>query len=304
MFELVRAYGKKRGNEGVTVDISGPNVVDWRGKRIDLTTGESLGRAAHFYASTDGRHLNYADGAMKLSHPDGRSVTLPYRMLPGYPLAWVGQWLVFQEDPTHKQDLAVIDTETGELRGRLEGMLVDENKMKYPLLFEPRDGRTLWLGEGTQLRAFDVAKLKWTKTVLPPRGARFGVFVVLDSGDVVATTSQEEGQELVLLSPDGAVKKTSGLVAQTLGKVGAYVVAFIATEKRFAVLDAQLDEVASVPHTESSAVIKPLLTDGQWLAIGSSGQWFHFGPRGLASKAAEKPEEKSQPKKPVSKKKR
>jgi hypothetical protein len=298
MFELVRAYGKKRGNEGVTVDISGPNVVDWRGKRIDLTTGEPLGRAAHFYASTDGRHLNYADGAMKLSHADGRSVTLPYRMLPEYPLAWVGRWLVFQEDDTHKQDLAVIDTETGELRGRLEGMLADENKMKYPLLFEPRDGRTLWLGEGTQLRAFDVASLKWTKTVLPPRGARFGPFVVLEGGEVVATLEDKKGQALVLLSPDGTVKKTSPLVAQTLGKVGAYVVAFIAAEKRFAVLDAQLDEVASVPHTEDFAVIKPLLADGQWLAVGFSGQWFHFGPRGLAPKGV------VAPKKPASKKKR
>jgi len=296
VYELLETYGKRtRADEIATVEIVGESLVDFRGKRIDLRTGQPAGRPPGFYASRDGRYFTYADGGMKLCHADGRSFVLPYRTLPPHPLVWIGRWLVFQDDPQHRHDLAVLDSHTGEVRGRIEGLLV-ERGMKLPEVV-PVDDRTAWIVEGPHARLFDLDAMTWRAQVAAPGGTRLLGFAPLPDGGFVAGLRREDDMEqdrLARLSAQGDVVHAVAAPWVNFARVGETIVAFSTKERRFTVRDLALSEIETLEHDDDFATIHPLPSGREWLAVGGHGQWYHFGapslrPAPLAGPAAKRP---------------
>ena len=63
-FSLLHTFGK-RSSEETSIEVIGRDEVTWRGKVIDLRLGAAVDRARAFYASRDGRTLDYADFGVK-----------------------------------------------------------------------------------------------------------------------------------------------------------------------------------------------------------------------------------------------
>lgn len=283
MYELLQTYGKRtRADEIATVEIVGDGLVDFRGKRIDLRTGQSRGRPPGFYASRDGRYFVYADGGMKLCHADGRSFLLPHPTLPPYPLVWVGRWLVFQDDPRHQNDLAVLDTDTGAIRGRIEGLLV-EHGLKYPQVV-PVGDEAVWIVEAPHARLWDLRAMGWRETIAAPTGTTLKGLAPLPEGGFVAGLRRGDDLErdvLARLDGEGSVARSIAAPWVNFARVGETIVSFSTKERRFRVLDPALVEIETLEHDDDFATIHPLPSGREWIAVGGHAQWHHFGEPSL-----------------------
>ena len=293
MFDHLKRYGVRgRRDEVAWVEVVGDGAVSWKGKRWDLRSGTPAGRAPGFGYGPDGRHLAYGEGGVCAVHPDGRIVPLASSAGMFTQLVFhVGGALVFSVSG-HAAPWAVVDTETGELRGRLEGQRKDEAlNMYYPAVFDPRDGRHLWLAEGPMIRAFDVTSMSWATEVPMPSGRKAVTCAVSPEGNVAAflrpvgVTNDSREDVLVLLDPEGReLARVADLgVSMGIARVGAHFVVTECEARRFRVFDTRLRDVESVAMMPDDdwASVEVLPSGREWLAIGGFGQWDHYGELGL-----------------------
>lgn len=300
----LRRYGKKPGAaEVAAIDVLGDGQVVCRGHVYDLRSGDKGAKHAGFGHHPDGRYLqwNLADSTLEIRHPDGRVV--PVQIYGGKHVAIVGQYLVYNDDPC--QPWLVIDTATGALIGHVEDQRGDatHGSVQYtPEWFDPQDGRTLWLCEGSRLAELDVAQRRMTRTIEADSDHVFMGVAALSDGHVVTLARTLEDQSaashacdrIVLFSPTGErLREVAGEV-RCLQRIGEHVIVCDEYTKQFVIFDATLEAVASVPvhepAREGPRTIVPLPSAREWIAVGGRGEWDHYGDPALAPTAkAKKP---------------
>lgn len=297
----LRRYGKKPGAaEVATVEVIGDGQVVYRGYRFDLRTGEKGPKHPGFGHSLDGRYLVWnADGALEIHHPDGRVVAT--QLFGGKHVAMVGNCLVFAEDPSHPW--LVVDTSTGELLGHVEDQRGDatHGTVEYtPQWFDPKNGRTLWLCEGTRLAELDVEQRRMTRTIEADPDHVFIQVAALDDGHVVTiartlednAAASREGDRIVLFSPAGErVRDTVGEV-MFVHRLGDRFLVSDDRHEQFVLYDRSLEPVARVemyePGRDGYHAIVPLPSGREWIAVGGRGEWDHYGDPALAPVRAKK----------------
>ena len=298
MFEHLKRYGVRGRQDTVaSVEVMGEGAVSWKGKRWDLRSGTPVGRAVGFVYGPDGRHLAFGEGGVCAVQSDGRVVPLQSSAGMFTDLAFhVGSALVFSVNG-HASPWAVVDTETGKLRGRLEGQRKDEAlNMYYPAVFDPRDGRHLWLAEGPTIRAFDVTSMSWATAVPMPSGSKAVSCAVSPEGNVavflrpINITNDSREDVLVLLDPEGRELARVADLGPSMGITcaGARFVVTESSARRFRIFDMRLrdvESVAMIPDDDWARVVV-LPSEREWLAIGGFGQWDHYGEQGLGPEGA------------------
>lgn len=292
----LRRYGKKPGAVEVpTVDVMGDGQVVCRGHIYDLRCGDKGAKHAGFGHHPDGRYLqwNLADSTLEIRHPDGRVVHV--QTYGGKPVAIVGDYLVYNDDPS--QPWLVIDTATGARVGHVEDQRGDatHGSVQYtPEWFDPQNGRTLWLCEGSRLAELDVAQRRMTRTIEADPDHVFVGVAALADGHVVTLARTLEGQAaasqagdcIVLFSPAGErLREVLGEV-RCLHRLGEHFIVCDEYTMQFVLFDGTLEAVASVPvhepGREGPRAIVPLPSAREWIAIGARGEWDHYGDPTLA----------------------
>jgi hypothetical protein len=300
-------YGRKPGSaEVATVDVVGASEVAYNGSRYDLRRGVKLGRHPGFAHHLDGRYLQWqtrTEVYLEVVHPDGRRVRIDVRG--GGAIRLVGRHLVYSDDG--REPWLVIDAATGARLGRVTDMLGDDSygtRLFTPGWFDPRDDRTLWLGEGTRLAQLDVAERRMRRTVdVAPGFAFVGSCAARPDGLVLALERPLEhkarfdrgADRLVVFGPAGERVREVAARPSSLAAVGDRFVITDDGQRRFVVYDAGLVLVADVPmHAPGRDGFNQLLalpSGREWIAIGGRGEWDHYGEPELAptERAADQP---------------
>ena len=270
----------KAGSQGTTdVAVVGDGIVWAKGRRWNLRTGEKSGFVPGFDHSQDGRYMQYGDGQNELVHPGGRIVAIgPVAALPQGG-QFVGSYFVAGDTYGTKPKL-VID-ETGKEVGRLA------QTAKNPGLFNPHDGKTLWLNEDAFLAQHDVASLKVLRKIKAPAGTDFVGLAVLASGHV-ATWERKQGGDLETLVVFDAANKR---VAQrehrgmSIAPLGTHFVIADHKAKQFVIVDTALEIVETVamwePGRDGHNAVVGMPSGREWIAVGGRGEWDHYGEPGL-----------------------
>ncbi len=269
----------KPTNQSSPVVVTGDGTVWANGRRWNLRTGEKSGFVPGFHHSQDGRYMQYGDGQNELVHPGGGIVGIgPVAALPQGG-QFVGSYFVAGDSHGTRPKL-VID-EAGKEVGRLA------QTAKNPGLFNPQDGKTLWLNEQTSLAQHDIASLEIVRKIDAPNGTEFAGLAVLGSGHV-ATWERKPGGDLEMLVVFDAANKRVAERAHrgmSIAPLGKHFVVADDKAKQFVIVDTALEIVETVPMWEpgrdghNSVVGMP--SGREWIAMGGRGEWDHYGERGL-----------------------
>jgi len=312
-FVHLRRYGKKPGSaEVATIDVIADGQVVYRGHRYDLRTGEKGAKQAGFAHCLDGRYLqwNQTDSALEIHRADGHVVTA--HVLGGKVIALVGPFLVWGDDA--RQPWMVIDTSTGELAGRVEDQRGDATHgtvLYSPQSFDPKNGRTLWLCEGSRLAELEVEKRRMARTIEADADHVFLGVAALADGHVItlARTLEDKakhnrsGDRIVLFSPAGErVRDIPGDV-MFLQRLGDHFIVSDDRKEQFVIYDRSLEPVARVemfePGRDAYNVVVPLPSGREWIGVGGRGEWDHYGEPDLVpvkpKKAAKPAAKKAKP---------
>lgn len=297
-FDHLKRYGTRGKKDDVAfVQFAGGTNVTWKGKLWDLRSGESVGPAKGFSHTADGRSLQLGASGLGIAHVDGRVVPVEDGASLNASGIFVGPHVLFGTS-NKATPWRVIDGATGKLRGPLEGQRKHPTfGMVHPTVFDPGDGRTLWLNEGTSLRCFDVERMAWTREVSTPPGTiPIGTFAVTDEGDVAVFLRPSElvndrsRDVLVLLDADGREVARAGSLGSSMGvaKVGTHLVVAEDSAGQLRVFDAKLGDVETIAMMpgDTWAQLVALPSGREWLAIGGWGQWDHYGEPGLGPAGA------------------
>jgi hypothetical protein len=287
----LRRYGKPKGDEVASIELSGDGEVIWRGRRLDLRTGLQGDWFKGFAPALDGRYLRYAArGAtdsrtrLEIVHPDGRVVTTePIEIFRG--ARFVGPHLVVED--SYKKPPAVID-ETGHIAARLA------KTAHNATTFDPNDGRTLWYVEQTTIAQYEIATQATVRRIEAPPGHVFLGIAVAPSGHVLTferTTKNHQSyhsddDRLVLLDAEGNRVRDRPGAGMSIAPLGERFVVSHHTEKRFVIYDITLEPVAAVamfePERGGHNTLVALPSGREWIAIGGRGEWDHYGEPSLA----------------------
>lgn len=275
---LARYAKPKSGTGATTLELFSDTEIVHAGKRWNLRTGESA-RAVGFYHSGDGRYVRYGSAANEVVHPDGRIVALgPVKAYVAF--QWVGSYAVIRED--HTGPWLVRDADGSEL-GKLA------HASPYPAPFNPRDGRTLWLQEGTTISQHDVAARTVLCTIEATPGTTFKGIAVTRSGHVAAWQRGTD-ERLVVFDASGTRIADSAHRGMSIAPLGDGFVISDAAAQQFVVVDTALNVRASVPMYEPASdgfnFVVGLPSDREWVAIGGRGEWDHYGEAALVPTAS------------------
>lgn len=284
---LHRYAAKKKSAELANIEIAGNSAVVFNGTRYDLRTGKKEGRQAGFRFSLDGRHLAWDGGALTIHHPDQRVVRVEASGSISI-MFFVGGWLVVSDDG--RKPFLVIDASTGAALGRIEGQ-EPEGPVYNPAIFDPHDGKTLWLGEGARLVQVDIGNRRVVREIDAPADHRFFGVAALPDGHVMTIVRRKNlkfdssADRLAVFDPKGKMASIDGS-AMSLERLGQRFLTSDAVNKRFAIYDARLELKASIPmfepHKDAYSRVLPLPGGHEWIAVGGYGEWDHYGAKALA----------------------
>ena len=120
--KLLRSYGKRTKQDNVAnVDVVSPTTIRYGARIINPRTGvETPVRTLEGNYARDGKALRNVAYKFHVAHPDGRSVPLKLHEMAANSAIFVGDALVMQDARMHNAPFGIFDTNTGEVRGRLE----------------------------------------------------------------------------------------------------------------------------------------------------------------------------------------
>lgn len=316
MRQLHRYLQPKRSSEVQTVIVAGEHHAACRGKRIDLRTGVSeKSKAACF--GRDGAWVEWTrEGQLFLVRGEARTQLTGFEGLPTGVLMMGDRVVLLQADG--RLPLLCIDRGTGKPTGRFEEMRGEQlgpTRLYTVHVFDPRDGKTVWLAEGGWLAQYDLSTRRPIRTHSPPAGETYLGLAVHPSGRVLTWARKQSAgfdatrDELVVLSARGreiARRPQPGMSAAPLSN--GFVV-FEPAGRRFIFIDLEGNETGTLAHDSNWALLLPLPSLREWITIGGHGEWDHHGdealaPTGLSSpkpppkKGKAAPTAKPSPKKP------
>jgi hypothetical protein len=291
---LRRYAAKKKSAEVANIEIAGDSAAVYNGTRYDLRTGKKQGRQPGFRFALDGRYLAWDDGALTIHHRDDKVVRAEATGSISI-MFFVGDWLVVSDDG--RKPFLVLDATTGVALGRIEGQKPD-GPVYNPAIFDPHDGRTLWLGEGARLAQVDVGARRVVREIDAPADHRFFGVAALPTGHVMTIVRRRDlkfdssADRLAVFDPAGKMASIDGS-AMSLSRLGPRFLTSDSHNKRFAIYDAKLELEHSVPMFEPAkdaySRVLPLPSGREWLAVGGYGEWDHYGPMDLGPPKTEVP---------------
>lgn len=319
--KLLRRYKQPgRSAEVETVVVAGPHHVATRGKVWDLRSGAVQEKSAGALWGRDGARVEWKrDGTLWLINPDGAATALHGTEGLSTQLKLVGDEVVLVQ-ADGRQPLLCIDRATGQPAGRLEGQRGEpygQMTLFNVAVFDPGDGKTVWLAEGGRVACFDLGTRRATKSLEPADDEKFLGVAVHTSGAVLTIARKKSAgfdtthDELVLFSPDGSSRRVKRVVMSTAPLQDGFV-AFDPAAKAFVFFDLELRQTGTLAHDSNWVRCEALPSRREWLSIGGKGEWDHHGDEALAppedvsaSKAPKAPKEpKAKAKKPAGKKAR
>jgi hypothetical protein len=292
MMKLLRRHRQpKRSSEVQTVVVAGEHHVAALGKRIDLRTGETTPSKAALFGR-DGAWVEWAKtGELFLLTPSGERTQLT-----GFEGLSTGVRMVCDEvvllQADGRQPLLCIDRKSGKPTGRFEEMRGEpyaQIRLYNAHVFDPRDGRTVWLSEGGRVVQYDLATRRPLKVFEPQPGEKFLGLVVHPAGYVLTTARQEAAgfdtsrDEVVLFHVDRGQLSRRPLIMMSGAPLGDGFVVFEPAAKRFVFLDLELKEHGALAHDSNWAQLVALPSLREWITIGGHGEWDHHGEDGLGA---------------------
>lgn len=314
---LLRRYAQpKRAHELQTVEVVGEHTVCFKGALYDLRAGEKGERQPGFGFAPDGAWLEWRkqrDGTMRLeivvgaasvpvTGTDGLSVTFK---------AMTNSVLLLEADA--RQPWLCIDRATGAPTGRLEWMQGSDRygtRLYNSHVFDPRDGKTVWFVDGGAVVQVDLSTREPVRHVKPAAGRAFNAPTVAADGWWCALEEPAAGpvygtpNDVVVFDASNRERARKTLLVNGSTSLTEGFVLFHSAEKRFSVVDRELNELESIAHDTDFARLVALPSGREWLAIGGHGEWDHFGADDLAPTSAEPAVKKPAARKPAPKKKK
>ncbi len=314
---LLRRYAQpKRAHELQTVEVVGEHTVCFKGALYDLRTGEKGERARGFGFAPDGAWLEWkkqADGNMRLEIVAGGG-SVPVTGIDGLSVtfkAMTNSVLLLEADG--RQPWLCIDRATGAPTGRLEWMQGSDRygtRLYNSHVFDPRDGATVWFIDGGAVVQVDLSTRKPVRQVKPPAGRAFNTPTVALNGcwcvfeEPAAGPVSGAPDHVIVFDASNRERARKTLLTRGSTSLADGFVLFHGAEKRFSVVDCDLNELESIEHDTDFARLVPLPSGREWLAIGGHGEWDHLGADDLAPSSAEPEVKKQAAKKPAPKKKK
>ncbi|MDB4958979.1 MAG: hypothetical protein JWO36_6548 [Myxococcales bacterium] len=292
LVHLHRYAAKKKSAEVANIEIAGEGAVIYNGSRYDLRTGQKQGAQTGFRFTLDGRYLAWDDGALTI-HDRNNTVVRAEAKGSISTMLFVGKWLVVSDDG--RKPFLVLDAATGAALGRIEGQKPD-GPVYNPAIFDPQDGRTLWLGEGARLAQVDIGERRVVREIAAPADHRFFGVAALKTGHVMtivrrrALKFDSSADRLAVFDPSGKMASIDG-TAMSLGRLGSRFLTSDSRNKCFAIYDTKLELEDAVPMFEPAkdaySRVLPLPSGREWVAVGGYGEWDHYGPTELGPQKLE-----------------
>lgn len=294
--QLLASHGKRSTRESTAlVVLVSRDVVGCNGKPVDLRSGvQGSGFVKGVAYSREGHLLIMGPEGASVQHPDGKVVPLKVEGPGVLEPVFVGSALVMQDDPMRSRGLGVFDVNTGALRGRLEHERVNfgPRSMVMTTMFNPNDGRHLWLTDVHRLRCWDLESVRCVREIAMPAGTTCASVAVLPDGGVVTSIRPEgdptpERAEVAVFNGDKIARKRSCASAGLL-VVKDKIVVQVWNGAQLIVFDASLEPVETIPLPPTVGTLVPMLNlwsdDAEFIGAGSFNQVHHFGDAALAPK--------------------
>lgn len=313
--DLLASFGKRSEEGDVYVGVVSESEIRVGAKVFDLRAGKEVRslRTIDIVYGRDGRVLRNKRGVLSVVHRHGRDVPLALEDIGVNGPVFVGSSsLVVQDDRTKKKPFGVFDTETGALRGRMDpAPEVSAGEMYAPSLYDPNDGRHLWMTAKTSLVCWDVERVEVTKTLPLPAGFRCEHLTMTESGHLVTHLTPERAKgepSLVVLSKDGKEIARRPQKSVAFARAGGQIVVFDHDAHELLLFDERLTPLGSIPSThgdDSLHLIELWSGATELIAVDDHQQVHHYGtkrakPNAPAAPAA-KPKAKTKAKTPARK---
>lgn len=306
---LLRRYLQpKRSNEVQTVIVAGEHHAACRGKRFDLRTGAAEPSKAARYGR-DGARVEWTrEGQLVLESGDARTQLTGFEGLSTGVLLVGDEVVLLQADD--RRPLLCIDRRTGKPLGRFEQMRGERfgpTRLYDAHVFDPRDGKTVWLVDGGRIVHYDLSTRRPLRTLSPAAGEKLLGLAVHPSGRVLTWARKLSAgfdaahDELVVFSAEGREVKRRAQPGMSAAPLSNGFVVFDATGRRFVFVDLDGDETGTLAHDSDWALLVPLPSLREWITIGGHGEWDHHGedelaPRGPAANSRATPKKPKKPK--------
>jgi hypothetical protein len=292
---LHRYRQPKRASEVQTVVVAGPHHVAALGKKLDLRTGAtSASKAAAF--APDGAWVEWErSGDLVIVTPAGtRTRVTGIEGVSTLVKLLSDEVLLLQADG--RQPLLCIDRATGAPLGRFDDMrgeAYEKMRLYNTAVFDPRDGKTVWLCEGNRVVQFSLATRKPLQVFEPRAGEKYLGVAAHPDGWVMTTARalsagfDTSNDELVLLRAGSGEVKRVRRTCMSFAPLRAGFVAFEPAAKQFVFLDFALEETGRLEHDSNWAQLLALPSLEEWITIGGHGEWDHHGREGLGAPLAQ-----------------
>lgn len=304
--ELLASFGKRSEEGDVYVGVVSESEIRVGAKVFDLRAGKEVRslRTIDIVYGRDGRVLRNKRGVLSVVHRHGRDVPLALEDIGVNQPVFVGSSsLVVQDDRTKKKPFGVFDTETGALRGRMNpAPEASAGEIYAPSLYDPNDGRHLWMTAKTSLVCWDVERVEVTKTLPLPAGFRCEHLTMTESGHLVTHLTPERAKgepSLVVLSKDGKEIARRPQKSVVFARAGGQVVVFDHDARELLFFDETLTPLGSIrsAHGDDALHLIELWSGAtELLAVDDHQQVHHYGTTKRA-----KPKTPAPPAKPKSK---
>ncbi len=305
---LLRRYKQPgRASEVETVVVAGPHHVAARGKVWDLRSGTVREPSKGALWGRDGARVEWKkDGTLWLITAVGRATALHGTEGLSTVIKLLGDSVVLAQ-ADGRQPLLCIDRQTGQPTGRLEGQRGEAHGATTLFtvdVFDPRDGRTVWLAEGGRVASFDLRTRRELSSFEPSADEKFIGVAVHPSGAVLTTARKKtagfdgKDDKLVLFSPRGRSRRLKHSVMSTAPLTDGFVV-FDPSAKAFVFFDLELTQTGTLAHDSSWVRCLPLPSRKEWISIGGKGEWDHHGDGALAPPESTAAPGNATPKKPA-----